>query len=116
MENTHLALNSKKCSIRFEWIQLLGHIVDKFEIYILEAKSAAIRNMSFPTTLAELKYFLGLTEFYQQFIPFYALQAGPLHRLTAAVTQNIRKANQKQAVKAETVKAPQPIKKQIESF
>jgi len=46
IEATNLALNPKKCSIEFKKIQVLGHIVDKFDIYTMEAKSAAIRNMA----------------------------------------------------------------------
>jgi hypothetical protein len=116
MENANLALNPRKCSIGFKKIQLLGHIVDQFGIYTVEAKTAAIRNMSFPRTLAELEYFLGLTGYYRQFVPFYALRAAPLRKLATDLTKNIKKANQKRAVKAELVAVPPPTQKQLESF
>jgi Reverse transcriptase (RNA-dependent DNA polymerase) len=41
MEIAKLALNPKKCWLAFQHIQLLGHIVDQFGIYTLEAKTAA---------------------------------------------------------------------------
>jgi hypothetical protein len=116
MEDANLALNPRKCSIGFKKIQLLGHIVDQFGIYTVEAKTAAIRNMAFPFTLAELEYFLGLTGYYRQFVPFYALRAAPLRKLATELTKGIKKANQKRAVKAVTVKVPPPTKKQLESF
>jgi len=117
MEAANLALNPRKCSIGFKKIQLLGHIVDQFGIYTVEAKTAAIRNMSFPSTLAELEYFLGLTGYYRQFVPFYALRAAPLRQLATELTKGIRMANQKRAVKAESVKVPlPPTEKQLESF
>jgi hypothetical protein len=59
--------------------------------------------MAFPNTLAQLEYFLGLTGYYRQFVPFYALRAAPLRKLATELTKNIRKENQKRAVKADTV-------------
>jgi len=52
MEAVNLALNPRKCLIGFKKIQLLGHIEDQFGIYMVEAKTAAIHNMVFPTNLA----------------------------------------------------------------
>jgi Reverse transcriptase (RNA-dependent DNA polymerase) len=52
MEAANLALNPRKCFIGFKKIQLLGHIENQFGIYTVEAKTAAIRNMVFPTNLA----------------------------------------------------------------
>jgi len=116
LATANLALNPRKCSIGFKKIQLLGHIVDQFGIYTVEAKTAAIRNMAFPSTLAELEYFLGLTGYYRQFVPFYALRAAPLRKLATELTKGIRLENQKRAVRAETVKVPPPTEKQMESF
>jgi hypothetical protein len=116
MEKANLALNPKKCSIGFKKIQLLGHIVDQFGIYTVEAKTAAIRNMAFPKNLAELEYFLGLTGYYRQFVPFFALRAAPLRKLATELTKHIRKDNQKRAVKGEHVPVPPPSDEQLESF
>jgi hypothetical protein len=116
MENANLALNPRKCSIGFKKIQLLGHIVDQFGIYTVEAKTVAIRNMAFPATLAQLEYFLGLTGYYRQFVPFYALRAAPLRKLATDLTKGIKKENQKRTVKAESVKVPAPTDKQLEAF
>jgi len=63
-----------------------------------------------------LEYFLSLTEYYRQFVPFYAVRAAPLRQLATELTKGIRKENQKRAVKAETVKVPLPTEKQMESF
>ena len=116
MEGANLALNPKKCFIGFTRIQLLGHVVDRFGIYTLEAKTAAIREMAFPTNLAELEYFLGLTGFYRQFVPYYAVRAGPLRQLAKELTKTIRKPDQRRAAKADTVPIPSPTAEQLESF
>jgi len=116
MEGANLALNPKKCFIGFIRIQLLGHVVDRFGIYTLEAKTAAIREMSFPTNLAELEYFLGLTGFCRQFVPFYAVRAGPLRQLAKELTKAIRRPDQRCSVKADTVPVPPPTSEQLESF
>src|ERR1700726_1196109 len=106
MEIVKLALNPKKCWLAFQRIQLLGHIVDQFGIYTLEAKTATIRNMAFPTTLADLEYFLGLTGYYRQFVPYYALRAAPLRRLATELTKKIRQPDQKRSAKSSTVLLP----------
>jgi RNase H-like domain found in reverse transcriptase/Reverse transcriptase (RNA-dependent DNA polymerase) len=116
MENANLALNPRKCSIGCKKIQLLGHIVDQFGIYTVEAKTAAIRNMAFPRTLVELEYSLGLTGYYRQFVPFYVLRAVPLRKLATDLTKTIKKENQKRAVKAESVRVPPPTDKQLDAF
>ena len=73
MERNNLALNPKKCRVAFERVQLLGHVVHQYGIYTMEAKTAAIRDMAFPKTLADLEYFLGLTGYYRQFVSFYSV-------------------------------------------
>jgi hypothetical protein len=94
----------------------LGHIVDQFGIYTLEAKTIAIRSMAFPATLADLEYFLGLTGFYRQFVPFYSLRAAPLRRLATELTKNIRKPDQKRSARSDTIKITSHTAKQLESF
>jgi hypothetical protein len=116
MELAKLALNPKKCYLGFQRIQLLGHIVDRFGIYTLEAKTAAIRTMDFPATLADLEYFLGLTGYYRQFVPFYSLRAAPLRKLSTELAKLIRKSDQRRSAKSDTVRVPPPTKEQIESF
>jgi hypothetical protein len=116
MKEANLALNPKKCSIAFKQLQLLGHMVDKYGVYTMEEKTAAIREMVFPTTLARLEYFLRLTGFYRQFVPYYALRSAPLCKLTTELTKGIRKPDQKRAVKADSVILPPPDVDQLLSF
>jgi len=116
MELAKLALNPKKCWLGFQHIQLLGHIVDQFGIYTLEAKTAAIRGIVFPATLADLEYFLGLTDYYRQFVPFYSLRAAPLRKLATELAKLIRKPDQRRSAKADSVSVPAPTKEQSESF
>jgi len=116
MEQNNLALNPKKCRVAFERVQLLGHVVDQYGIYTMEAKTAAIREMAFPATLADLEYFLGLTGYYRQFVPFYSLRAAPLRKLASDLTKPIRRTDQKRSVRSNTVKVPPPTKEQLESF
>src|SRR5579859_1319146 len=82
----------------------------------MEAKTAAIRNMAFPATLADLEYFLGLTGYYRQFVPFYSLRAAPLRKLATELVKTIRKPNQKRTTKLEHVKVPNPTEEQLQAF
>lgn len=116
IELAKLALNPKKCFLGFQRIQLLGHIVDRFGIYTMKSKAAAIRGMLFPATLADLEYFLSLIGYYRQFVTFYSLRAPLLRKLATELSKLIRKPDQRRSAKADTVRVPPPTKEQIASF
>jgi hypothetical protein len=117
MKHANLALNSKKCKIAFSHIELLGHLVDRYGLATLEAKTAAIREMEFPTTLAELEHFLGLTGFYRNYVSMYAQKAAPLNQLKTALVKPIQRSDLTCAKKAASVLLPRlATLEQLESF
>jgi hypothetical protein len=60
--------NLKKCSFGMNMVQYLGCIVDEHGVHVDPAKIQVIRDWPAPTTLTELRSFLGLANFYQQFV------------------------------------------------
>ena len=48
-------------------VQYLGYIIDECGVHVDPTKIQVIRDWTAPTTLTELRSFLGLTNFYTQF-------------------------------------------------
>nr|GEX88486.1 putative reverse transcriptase domain-containing protein [Tanacetum cinerariifolium] len=49
-------------------VQFLGHVIDRNGVHVDPAKIIAIKNWIAPTTLTEVRYFLGLARYYRRFI------------------------------------------------
>ena len=60
----------------------LGHVVSVDGIYVDSQKVEAVANWEQPTTVTEVRSFLGLAGYYRRFIEGFSKIAGPLHCLT----------------------------------
>ena len=60
----------------------LGHVVSAEGIYVDPQKVEAVENWEQPTTVTEVRSFLGLAGYYRRFIEGFLKIAGPLHCLT----------------------------------
>ena len=63
-----LYANLEKCSFGMTQIQYLSYIVDEHGVHVDPAKIQVIRDWPTPTTLTELRSFLGLANFYHRFM------------------------------------------------
>lgn len=70
-----------KCEFLKEEVEFLGFIVSHNGVKANPKKVEAIVNFPYPTTLKELRSFLGLSGYYRRFIKGYADIAKPLTRL-----------------------------------
>ena len=61
--------------------QFLGHIVSANGLQPDPSKVTAVQSYPVPTTVTELKRFLGMTSYYRRFIPRFATIAAALHKL-----------------------------------
>ena len=77
-----LKLKPKKCSFLQESVQFLGHLVDAKGVHTDPEKIEKIQNWPTPTSVTEVRTFVGLTSYYRRFIKNYAEIASPLHNLT----------------------------------
>jgi hypothetical protein len=80
LENTFL-LKLSKCAFMQSSIAYLGHIVSSEGVGPDPEKIIAMVNWPSPTTLKQLRGFLGLTGFYRKFVQNYAMIAQPLTEL-----------------------------------
>ena len=76
-----LKLKPKKCEFFKTRISFLGHIVSRDGIECDPKNIEAIKNWKRPTTVHDVRSFLGFTNYYHKFIHKYAQTAQPLNKL-----------------------------------
>ena len=78
LSKQNLIVRFKKCDFGKEKIKFLGFIIGQEEIQVDNKKIEAIINWPPPTTVTELKEFLGLENYLRRFMPDYATISSPL--------------------------------------
>jgi hypothetical protein len=72
----------KKCSFGVSEITYLGHIVNEQGFSFSEERKAALLHMKTPSTVTELRTFLGLANYMRNHVSDFAALASPFHALT----------------------------------
>lgn len=78
LRDANLRINPEKCEFFKSETKYLGHVVSAQGIHTDPDKIAAIRELPAPTTLKELRRFLGIVSWYRRFVPEFATLAFPL--------------------------------------
>jgi len=78
-----LTVNTNKCHFASNNIQILGHKLQDVLVYPCDEKIEVIKSWPTPKTKKQLKSFLGLTNYFRDFISHYATLAFPLTELLA---------------------------------
>ena len=107
IERAGATLNLQKCEFGRESLKFLGHIIDPSGIHADPDKTAAITLMPPPTTVSELRRFLGMANQLGKFTPNLAELTQPLRELLSKSTTWVWGPAQSQAftkVKQELVK------------
>ena len=78
----HLRLNPGKCIFAATSVQYLGHTISAAGVQPGKSKTDAITSCQPPSTAKQLKSFLGLANYFRQFIHDFAKRAAPLFHLT----------------------------------
>ena len=79
---TNFVLRPSKCSFMQQEIKYLGHIIDKHGVRPDPFKVQAVQNFPRPTTVKEVRQFLGFINFYRRSIDRMSELAAPLVNLT----------------------------------
>ena len=81
LKKAGIKLNSSKCSFYVDKVQYLGHIFSKDGVHPNPEKVRAILEAPAPNDLKQLQAFLGLCNYYSQFIPNFSAVLAPLYSL-----------------------------------
>ena len=81
-----LHVKLKKCTFGRTSTEFLGHIVSADGVKVDPKKVAAVAAWPVPTTITEVRAFLGFLNHYRRFIPHFSAIAAPLTDLTRSTT------------------------------
>jgi hypothetical protein len=82
LREVNLKLNPSKCCFAAGSVVFLGHVVSKEGTRPDPSKVDAVRGFPVPTTVTNVRSFLGLTGYYRKYIKGYSKLAGLLFELT----------------------------------
>ncbi len=77
-----LKLKPTKCCLMRAQVPFLGHIVSRQGVGMDPAKTEAIEQWPTPTSVKDVRAFLGLASYYRRYIPGFSTGAAPLTNLT----------------------------------
>ena len=89
-EQFGIVINPTKCLLGVSELHFLGHHVTQQGVSPLPEQVQVIRKFPLPTTLRQLREFLGLVNFYHRFIPHCPTILSPLNALLKSTATNSR--------------------------
>ena len=81
LKATDLKLKPSKCDLFKQQSNYLGHVVSKEGVSTEPEKIKAVKEWPQPTTVTEVRSFLGFVSYYRRFIPNFSKVAKPLSKL-----------------------------------
>ncbi|CAG9133042.1 unnamed protein product [Plutella xylostella] len=84
LKDAGLRLQKEKCVLFQDSVTYLGYVIDKNGLHTSQEKVDAIVNAPEPTDVTGVKRFLGMVNYYRNFIPNASSILGPLHELLRA--------------------------------
>lgn len=82
LKENELFCKLKKCDIEKKELKFLGHLVGQDGIKVDPAKTAVVQNWPTPTSVTQVRSFLGLANYFRKFLQGYSSQVAPLVALT----------------------------------
>ena len=88
-----LKVKLEKCQFFQKEVQYLGHVISQGGMSTGPSKVLAVADWLRPTTVTELRSFLGFASYHRRLMRDFAKLATLLHRLVAEVARDKRKKN-----------------------
>ena len=87
LEKAGLRARKEKCQFFVSSVTYLGHKIDREGLHSLPDKVKAIQEAPSPTTIQELRAYLGLLTYYNRFLPNMSTVLSPLYKLLQKSTK-----------------------------
>ena len=87
LRNTNLKVNLKKCEFGADNVSYLGYRLTPEGILPGADKLKSVRDAPVPTTVHQVRQFMGLCNFFRSHIKNFAMIGAPLHKLTSKETK-----------------------------
>lgn len=101
LQQHNLKLKMSKCHFFQREVRYLGHIISPDGVATDPEKTRAVAEWKRPSTVTELRGFLGFASFYRRFVEGFAKHAAPLHRLVGELEGSKKKPRSKASTKLE---------------
>ena len=101
LQQHNLKLKMSKCHFFQREVRYLGHIISPAGVATDPEKTRAVAEWKRPSTVTELRGFLGFASFYRRFVEGFAKHAAPLHRLVGELEGSKKKPRSKVSAKLE---------------
>ncbi|KAK3766195.1 hypothetical protein RRG08_017637 [Elysia crispata] len=75
-----LTLKKEKCKFMTDSVTYLGHVIDEKGVHPTQDKVEAITSAAPPSSVTQLRSFLGLVQYYAKFLPNLASVMEPLYQ------------------------------------
>jgi len=82
LEKNDLYMKPEKCTWKVQKVSFLGVVMGQGKIEIEEEKVVGVLNWPTPKTVRNIRKFLGLANYYRQFVKDFAKIVQPLNNLT----------------------------------
>ena len=81
-----LYVKREKCAFAQQWINFIGHVIEVGRVGMEEKKVKVITDWKIPSSVTEVRSFLGLANYYWRFVEGFSKRASPL-------TEQLKKGN-----------------------
>ena len=82
MAHFNVRLKPSKCSFGMTSVEFLGHIFDENGVHLSDKRVRGIQDIPIPTSVSAIRSFVGMVNYFRDFIPSLFSYLGPLTDLT----------------------------------